>query len=447
MRVQSLILNGVLISVISAFVNLATAGRASACSCVPPTVESSYEHASDVAYVDVRRTYTAGALRYYVGYVARTFKGCLRERQRVILKTPTSSATCGATLGFERYLINGQRSGGFWGTPVLSINLCSYDRPAAELTPQDVAFLNGRTVCCGDACSCADGSQPVQCFVDPCSVAPECSEGECVANYCGGCNAEFYDERGERVCEGPTACKSDADCDADSWCRQVKSEGSTEPSYECVPFVAEGASCNGFTPPWMYERCEPQLTCDTRDNVADAPGVCRARCETKADCKEGSYCASDGLCDDDGACEREVDCNLPGNDYGHIECVGHGICSSIVGACGWQCEAPQCVDLAGFDFGPCDAVLGWGVIDGSCRALSGCSAGDFQLFATGGECRKACAADSCKDLGGVDFGPCKRLLGVGVIAGECKEIGGCDSAGYTLFDDIESCKEACSSAP
>jgi hypothetical protein len=392
MRLQSLILNAALISAISAFVNVATAGRAAACSCFPPSVESSYHYASDVAYIDVLGTFRSSDTRYYVGYVARTFKGCLYERQRVILKTPVSSATCGAELGFERYLINGQRTGSFLGTPVLSINLCSYDRPVGELSEQDVAFLNGRTVCCGDACSCADGSQPVHCLVDPCSVAPACAEGECVANYCGGCSAEFYDQRGEPVCEGPVACKADEDCDGDSWCRPVQSDGSTDSTYECVLFVGEGARCNGFTLPWLYERCEPQLTCDTPDNVADAPGVCRASCESDADCREGSYCASDKLCDDDGACEREVDCNLPGNNYAHIECVGHGVCS-LEGRCGWQCKAPQCVDLAGYDFGPCKRLLGAGVIDGQCQEIGGCDAMGFDLFQDVESCRKTCPSE------------------------------------------------------
>ena len=212
MRMQTLILNTALVSAVVVFVNLATTSRAAACSCVQPSVESSYHNASDVAFVDVRRTYASADTRYYVGYVARTFKGCLREWQRVILKTPVSSATCGAELSMRRYLINGTRTGSFLGTPVLAITLCSYDRRVSELTAQDLVFLNGRTVCCGDACRCADGTQPVPCLVDPCSVARACEEGECVANYCGGCHAEFYDPRGEPVCEGPMACKSDEDC-------------------------------------------------------------------------------------------------------------------------------------------------------------------------------------------------------------------------------------------
>jgi hypothetical protein len=273
---------------------------------------------------------------------------------------------------------------------VLSISLCSYDRQVSELIEHDREFLACRTVCCGDACSCADGTQPVACIVDPCSVAPACDEGKCVANYCGGrCNAEFYNAMGEAVAEAPSACKTDADCAHGSWCRQGQFDGTTAPRYECVPFVGESARCDRFTLPWLYERCEPGLSCDTPDFVADAPGVCRSSCETSADCKEGSYCASDKLCDVDGACEREVDCGLPGNNYLQIECVGHGVCGADQ-RCSRECGAPQCVDLSGLALGPCDAVLGWGVVEGRCAELSGCTADPFKLFSDAASCKKAC---------------------------------------------------------
>lgn len=385
MRMQSLILESAVIATLVALVNIATASRARACSCLAPTVASSYHSASDVAYIDIRRTFVASDTRYYVGYVAQTFKGCLVAAQRVILKTPVSSATCGSELRLlRRYLINGNAAGSVLGTRVLSISLCSYDRQVSELSEQDQAFLNGRSVCCGDKCGCADGSQPVQCLVEPCSMAPYCPDGECVANYCGGCNAEFFDERGELVCEGPSECASDADCASGTWCRQAQSGG-----YECVPFVGEGSRCAGFTLPWLYQRCEPGLTCDTPELIADAPGICRPSCKSSADCKELSYCASDKLCDDDGACEREVDCNLPGNLYAAPKCLGYGVCGQDQ-HCGWVCGSPQCVNLAGLELGPCDAVLGWGVIDGRCTALSGCSAEPFKLFASSDECRNTC---------------------------------------------------------
>jgi hypothetical protein len=341
MQFRAMVLYSTLIAAISALTIVAPASRAAACSCALPTVESSYTHASDVAFVDLRRTYVSGDTRYYLGRVVRTFKGCLHAGQRVLLKTPEASASCGAELRLRRYLINGTSAGSLLGTPTLSISLCNYDRQLSVLTAGDLRYLERRTVCCDGVCSCADGSQPVQCFADPCSGAPACDQGECIANYCGGCHAEYYDSLGHAVCEDPSECKTDADCPQGSWCRQAQSSD-TEPVYECAPFVGEEARCEGFTLPWLYERCEPGLTCDAPDGVEDATGICRKHCESNRDCKEQSYCASDKLCDDDGACEQQIDCNLVGNLYGHIECVGHGIC--IEQRCNWRCGQSGCAD-------------------------------------------------------------------------------------------------------
>ena len=53
---------------------------------------------------------------------------------------------------------------------------------------------------------CADGTDPVACFVNPCDVnaCPAYPDAECVADYCGGCNARFYDEDGTEVTEDCT---------------------------------------------------------------------------------------------------------------------------------------------------------------------------------------------------------------------------------------------------
>lgn len=388
MRTATLIARSCAIIAIAALVNTAVTRRAAACSCVPPTVESSYNNSTDVVIAEIRREFVLGNTRYYLARVERTYKGCLDKRDRILLSTPVSGASCGADLSARRHLINGNAAGSLFGLPVFSINLCGYNLPAADLTAHDLEFLNGRTVCCGDACTCADGTQPVLCFADPCSVAPACDEGKCVANFCGGCNAEFYDPFGNAVCEAQSECISDEDCPAGEWCRQAQSSDPAKPIYECVPFVGEGASCGGFRPPWTFERCQPKFICDLPDFVADAPGICRPECKTDGDCAADEYCASDHTCDRDGACEVEIDCNLPGNSYAHIECVGHGTCSQQ-GQCGWVCESPQCIDLDGYDFGPCDAVLGWGVEFDVCAELSGCSS-PFTLFGTEAECRRAC---------------------------------------------------------
>lgn len=392
----------------------AGSSRASACKCRPSTVESSYNTKSDVFIATIDLEITAGDTRYYVGQVDTTYKGCLIAGDLVLLKTPVESATCGAQLTGLTHLINANLDGTLLGVSVLSIDSCSYNVEADALTDHDREFLDGRYVCCGEDCACADGSQPVQCFVDPCQVAPGCSVGECRSNYCGGCNAEFFDPDGYAVCQLGGPCDADEDCGDAAWCRQAadddygdedgdeddyaddyvdeaepEAELEAEPRFECVPFVGEGESCNGYTLPSSYEQCEPGLVCDTPDYIADATGICGRGCSASSDCWDGEYCATDGVCALHGSCELHLDCNIGDNVYAKPRCLGFGVCDDD-GQCGYRCGNPQCADLAGYDFGPCDAVLGWAIAFGRCVQVSGCSSDYFELFATEAECQDGC---------------------------------------------------------
>lgn len=52
------------------------------------------------------------------------------------------------------------------------------------------------------ATNCPTGENVVKCLLDPCDGATCASNPEdttCVSNYCGGCNAVFYDYDGENV--------------------------------------------------------------------------------------------------------------------------------------------------------------------------------------------------------------------------------------------------------
>jgi len=270
---------------------------AHACSCLLPTVESSYHDSDAVIEAHVLLSLPVGDERWVVARVGATFKGCLEESELVLLTTPSSSAACGATLqNGQTYLINGTSDGSALGIDRLRIGLCDYNPPLAELTERDQTFLEGREVCCGGECSCANGEQPVMCFVQPCSVAPACAEAAtCVDNYCGGCNAELYDAFGNAVCQASRPCSSDVSCAADRWCRQVAAPGTGS---ECVPFAREGEPCGGFRPASSFERCAPGLLCDTPDFIADAPGICRTEeCSSDADCSRtgcsGQLCAAE----------------------------------------------------------------------------------------------------------------------------------------------------------
>ena len=73
---------------------------------------------------------------------------------------------------------------------------------------------------------------PISCFADPCEVADECQLNnpvECVSNYCGGCNADFYDLNGNLVdCyNGPIQECNDLTGIFFGWCDM----------YMCVCFV------------------------------------------------------------------------------------------------------------------------------------------------------------------------------------------------------------------
>ncbi|CAF0780848.1 unnamed protein product [Rotaria sp. Silwood1] len=60
---------------------------------------------------------------------------------------------------------------------------------------------DGNLANCNNTSSCPPDKPPVQCFADPCQVAT-CSaypNATCVANYCGGCNTEWFTANGEQV--------------------------------------------------------------------------------------------------------------------------------------------------------------------------------------------------------------------------------------------------------
>ena len=110
----------------------------------------------------------------------------------------------------------------------------------------------------------------------------------------------------------------------------------------------------------------------------------------------------------------------------------------LVGAS--SAESQTCDDLSGIDFGPCRLILGYGMINGECQVISGCSS-PVPLFNTQEECKAGCSP-TCDDLSNIDFGPCDAVLGVGVINGECQVISGCSSP-VPLFTTIEECESQC----
>jgi len=189
---------------VAAAVFVGAQSTAAACSCVVETLESAWFDSTDTFSAEVLGR-QVGRQQVYQVKVTHTYKGCVRPGDVVFVETPIDEAACGQTLAVgSEVLLTATASSTAPNAHTYSINLCGFNRPTSTLTPDQRDFLAGRFVECEDrgVATCADGTDPVACFVDPCSVTV-CNEepNACRANYCGGCNAEFWDPNGFPVCD------------------------------------------------------------------------------------------------------------------------------------------------------------------------------------------------------------------------------------------------------
>ncbi|MGB0589037.1 MAG: hypothetical protein ACPGU1_05100 [Myxococcota bacterium] len=400
------LLPALLATVIGASLAL-TAPDALACSCFPPNLAQQVDAQDHVFRARIRGPEILfQGDRWYRARVQRTYKGCLKRGDLVLLKTPSSGAACGMQLSTKTtYLVTAQDDGPFYGSLVLSFGSCGYTRAWSSVSSGEKTYLKQRYNCCGESCACADDSAPVQCFADPCQVT-SCPVGTCVSNMCGGCNAEYSLDSGVSVCEAcaedsdcpwgqgcstegiclPT-CTSDEDCGDSAWCRSTQAGGQL-----CTAYQQEGDHCGGYTPSWALTKCAPNLVCaDVPTLIPDAPGVCRRPCTSTADCDTGSYCDTAGLCRESGACQSADDCSLDDNVWPHAQCIGYATCNPFENTCAWQCgEGPTCMDLGAVAFGFCDAVIGYGVVNNDCVLISGCDAQGYPLFDDLPDCYETC---------------------------------------------------------
>ena len=92
----------------------------------------------------------------------------------------------------------------------------------------------------------------VDCFQDPCLVesCPSYPSADCVANYCGGCHADFYNTNGQLI----------TDCEVTSSCPGENPSGCFQngcpDGYECIDdwennCVSSFCSCDEITGQWI----------------------------------------------------------------------------------------------------------------------------------------------------------------------------------------------------
>lgn len=214
--------------------------KADACKCMKPDIARSYNSAENVAKVTVlgQLFWAPAGLKRYLGIVHETFKGCLKTGSLVVVETRSDSASCGMSIYKRTYLLHGSDAGFYWAMPKIEVNSCDYNELFSALPEEALDYLSSRYNCCGDSCSCVDGTQPVNCFVNPCAVST-CGDPEatCHTNYCGGCHAEWYDTTG-----------AVADCSTDDeGCDPAEEESCEDPSLVCMAeTIEETGTCRPF---------------------------------------------------------------------------------------------------------------------------------------------------------------------------------------------------------
>ena len=399
--------HGLIVVAIMATVTVA-APQADACSCMPPSVHTTYKGSTDVIVARVIWGTLLGNKRWYVVRSSKTFKGCTKDGEWLLVSTASSGAACGTQLAVgSTYLLTGYAGNQNWGVTVLGIGICGYNKKVSDLTASDREWLMARNVCCNNKCECADGSKPVSCFADPCKVN-SCPGGNCTANYCGGCNAEFYDNSGKPMCTG---CESDKDCGQGQTCDkenglcltscQGKNENCNEgfwcsPTQDngwmCKAYKQEGESCGGFTPAWNQSKCDPDLKCtDFTPMLPDAPGKCRKPCKADKDCGDG-YCGTNDVCRNQGECFDFADCNEAGNwTFKKLKCMSYGSCQKDK-TCKQICGNIDCMDVAKEDLGWCQDELGYAVTNNKCAQIKGCKqmANGYVFHKTLNKCKTTC---------------------------------------------------------
>ena len=171
-----------------------------ACSCMATDVIHSYQvsdHVEIAQAVSVRR---AGNVNIWTFTLRKDLKECARPGTNFEVATPASVAACGTSfVRGQTYLLFADDVT-IGGRNVYGTTQCAGNLPIGQLSPADRDYLESRPLFCAGAATCVDGTQPYNCFVDPCTVAAACPGAMCESNYCGGCTAEWYDPFGYGQC-------------------------------------------------------------------------------------------------------------------------------------------------------------------------------------------------------------------------------------------------------
>lgn len=217
-------LSGLLSGAIALSVGLlGTPSTAEACRCPAPELSRDYASAKEVFSGRVLWTLEFGLYKFSLVSPGTYYKGCPQSYGWTWLSTQVGESLCEASFeyGTEYLFFTEQKSLMRWSASTTS---CSGNRVFDSLSEREQQFLNTREVCCGDECTCGDGSAPLICPENPCLRAYPCETSglaKCEPNRCGEvCDAEFFAADGRLLCQEPeeTPCTQDKDCDESQYC-------------------------------------------------------------------------------------------------------------------------------------------------------------------------------------------------------------------------------------
>ena len=299
-----------------------------------------------------------------------------------------------------------------------------------------------------------DCELPVACLVDPCTVGPPCELNtpvDCMSNYCGGCNADFYDLDGNLVdCygdddPGPNPCSDFDNPEECEWFDECvwTDNGCQDANWEdgCGGLSQDECESLDYCE-WISDSDNPNNwgMCIEVDNE-DGPPECLMDCEgiEYVDPQEDPYEACDwiistfGLDPGFGSCFNDCDEDTIMLIYSLVEgcynCLGDTTldcadvfddednndweCSDlsqdecyINEGCQWNEEEGMCVE---HDWGGGECEEGLVTCpDGSCAehfsdcfTNDECGDGECQGWENGWNCPEDCDSDinNCSDLG------------------------------------------------
>ncbi|CAH1246656.1 Hypp7762 [Branchiostoma lanceolatum] len=157
--------------------------------------------------------------------------------------------------------------------------------------------LLGVAVCCGPpfgppppattsppATPCPPGVSQVNCFTDPCASATcDAHPGAtCEANYCGGCNAIFFDSNNNEVnCDDPY-CPSGGQYIPNIFCGRGLGRQDCPSTHSCQTHPAD-----------RWAVCCPATVGECPDTTGMV-GTCVEDCSSDSECAAGQKCCSNG---------------------------------------------------------------------------------------------------------------------------------------------------------